>query len=48
MASLPTFRELLDYIGKLVDQRLAEPKDDLIGKLVVDQVRTLCPILFSL
>lgn len=31
-------RELLDYIANLVDERIAEPKDDLISKLVVEQV----------
>lgn len=31
-------RELLDYIANLVDERVAEPKDDLISKLVVEQV----------
>ncbi|KAK4982051.1 hypothetical protein LTR66_009507 [Elasticomyces elasticus] len=30
-------KQLLDYIGNLVDQRLAKPKDDLISKLVVEQ-----------
>jgi hypothetical protein len=33
-----TNRELLDYIANLVDERVAEPKDDLISKLVVEQV----------
>jgi len=32
-------RELLDYIGNLADQRSAEPKDDLISKLITEQVR---------
>lgn len=32
-------KELLDYIGNLVDQRLAKPEDDLISKLVVEQVK---------
>lgn len=32
-------RELLDYLGDLVDQRVAKPLDDLISKLVVEQVR---------
>ncbi|KAF2497056.1 cytochrome P450 [Lophium mytilinum] len=32
-------KELLDYIGKLVDQRSSEPKEDLISKLVVEQVK---------
>ncbi|KAK5009515.1 hypothetical protein LTR28_000640 [Elasticomyces elasticus] len=31
-------KELLDYIGNLVDQRLAKPEDDLISKLVVEQL----------
>ncbi|KAF3484081.1 uncharacterized protein GIQ15_03405 [Arthroderma uncinatum] len=31
-------QELLNYIGKLVDQRVAEPKSDLISKLVVEQL----------
>jgi fungal nitric oxide reductase len=31
-------QELLDYIGNLVEQRHAKPKDDLISKLVVEQV----------
>ena len=31
-------RELLSYIDNLVDQRLAEPKSDIISKLVVEQV----------
>lgn len=30
---------LLDYLAKLVDQRIQEPKDDLISKLVVEQVK---------
>lgn len=30
---------LLDYIGKLVDQRMDDPKDDLISKLVREQVK---------
>lgn len=34
-------RELLNYIGKLVDQRVAKPENDLISKLVVEQVRAL-------
>ncbi|KAL6871607.1 cytochrome P450 [Trichoderma longibrachiatum] len=32
-------QELLDYLAKLVDQRIQEPKNDLISKLVVDQVK---------
>ncbi|KAJ7592672.1 cytochrome P450 55A1 [Mycena floridula] len=31
-------QELLDYIGKLVDQRVEKPEDDLISKLVVEQL----------
>ncbi|MBE3046034.1 cytochrome P450 [Candidatus Bathyarchaeota archaeon] len=31
-------RELLRYLGSLVDARTAEPKDDLISKLVLEQV----------
>ena len=29
---------LLDYIGDLVDKRASAPKDDLISKLVTEQV----------
>ncbi|KAJ0315591.1 hypothetical protein COL5a_011903 [Colletotrichum fioriniae] len=32
-------QELLNYLAKLVDQRNIEPKDDLISKLVVEQLR---------
>ncbi|KAF6825944.1 cytochrome p450 55a3 [Colletotrichum plurivorum] len=32
-------QELLDYIAKLVDKRSEEPKDDLISKLVVEQLK---------
>ena len=32
-------RELLDYLAKLVDLRLENPKDDLISKLAVEQLR---------
>lgn len=32
-------RELLDYLANLVDKRSAQPKDDLISKLVVEQLR---------
>ena len=32
-------KELLDYIGNLVDQRLAKPEDNLISKLAVEQVK---------
>src|SRR5690349_21599934 len=35
------YRDLLDYIGKLVDKRMAEPKNDLISKLVTEQVSTI-------
>lgn len=31
-------QELLDYIGQLVDKRMTQPKDDLISKLVTEQV----------
>ncbi|KAL2353328.1 cytochrome P450 55A1 [Cryomyces antarcticus] len=31
-------KELLDYIGNLVDQRREKPEDDLISKLVVEQL----------
>lgn len=30
---------LLEYIGTLVDERLVEPRDDLISKLVVEQLK---------
>lgn len=32
------YRELLDYITGLVEQRLSKPENDLISKLVVEQV----------
>jgi nitric oxide reductase len=32
-------RGLIDYIAGLVDKRMQEPKDDLISKLVVEQVK---------
>ncbi|KAJ2898739.1 Cytochrome P450 55A2 [Zalerion maritima] len=32
-------QELLKYLGRLVDERTEEPKDDLISKLVVEQVQ---------
>lgn len=32
-------QELLDYLAKLVDERAKEPTDDLISKLVVEQVK---------
>ncbi|KAM0328964.1 hypothetical protein ACHAPQ_006964 [Fusarium lateritium] len=32
-------QELLDYLAKLVEQRLDEPKDDLISKLCTEQVK---------
>jgi nitric oxide reductase len=28
----------MDYLNKLVDQRTAKPKDDLVSKLVVEQL----------
>lgn len=31
-------RELLNYLGSLVDARSKEPKDDLISKLCVEQL----------
>ncbi|DAA75806.1 TPA_exp: Uncharacterized protein A8136_1528 [Trichophyton benhamiae CBS 112371] len=31
-------QELLEYIGGLVDQRIAEPRNDLISELVVEQL----------
>ncbi|KAI8278668.1 Cytochrome P450 55A3 [Colletotrichum sp. SAR11_57] len=33
-------QELLDYLANLVDKRSEQPKDDLISKLVVEQLRT--------
>lgn len=35
---LTSDRELLRYLGSLVDARSVEPKDDLISKLAVEQV----------
>jgi cytochrome P450 len=35
---LTLIRQLLKYLAKLVDQRLQEPKDDLIGRLVAEQL----------
>ncbi|KAF4498756.1 cytochrome P450 55A1 [Fusarium agapanthi] len=32
-------QELLDYLATLVEQRLVEPKDDIISKLCTEQVR---------
>ena len=32
-------RELLKYLDKLLDQRLADPKGDLISKLAVEQLK---------
>jgi nitric oxide reductase len=32
-------QELLDYLAKLVDLRMDEPKEDLISKLVVEQLK---------
>ncbi|KJK87259.1 hypothetical protein H633G_08878 [Metarhizium anisopliae BRIP 53284] len=37
-SKLSIYVELLNYIGTLVDKRLAEPKNDLISELVVNQV----------
>ncbi|MCJ1425039.1 hypothetical protein MMC29_002927 [Sticta canariensis] len=37
-------KELLDYLGDLVDQRVAKPLDDLISKLVVEQLILLFTI----
>ena len=37
--TLTSIRELLDYLAKLVDKRSVEPKDDLISKLVVEQLK---------
>jgi nitric oxide reductase len=34
------YRELLDYLANLVELRSVEPKDDLISKLVVEQLKT--------
>lgn len=31
-------RELLEYLGNLVDQRLESPRSDLISKLVTEQI----------
>lgn len=36
---LTSHRELLDYLAKLVDKRLVAPKDDLISKLAVEQLK---------
>lgn len=30
-------RELLDYLGKLVDKRIAEPKNDVTSTLITEQ-----------
>lgn len=38
------YRELLDYLSKLVEHRLAKPEHDLISKLVVEQVGNLFKI----
>ncbi len=43
-ANITNIRELLDYISNLVEQKHAKPADDLISKLVVEQVRTLAAI----
>lgn len=37
-SKLILIRQLLKYLAKLVDQRLQEPKDDLIGRLVAEQL----------
>jgi len=34
-----SIRTLLEYLGNLVDQRSQEAKDDLISKLVTEQVK---------
>jgi hypothetical protein len=39
-------RELLDYLGKLVDVKTQKPGDDLISKLVVEQVQWF-PVLHA-
>ena len=39
-------RELLDYIGRLVDERIVKPENDLISKLVVEQVNA--PLIASI
>ncbi|KAL2012978.1 hypothetical protein VTN00DRAFT_503 [Thermoascus crustaceus] len=31
-------KELLDYLGRLVDKRIAKPEEDLISRLVVEQL----------
>jgi nitric oxide reductase len=33
------YRELLKYLDNLVDKRLADPKNDLVSKLVVEQLK---------
>jgi len=33
-------RKILDYMASLVEKRMKEPKDDLISRLVVEQVQT--------
>lgn len=32
-------RKILDYMASLVEERMQEPKDDLISRLVVEQVQ---------
>lgn len=39
---LSDFRELLKYIGGLVDKRMEKPEKDLISKLVTEQVIEHC------
>jgi len=34
------FRELLDYFGALVEEKIKNPADDLISKLVQEQLLT--------
>lgn len=38
-----SYRDLLDYIGKLVDKRVSEPNGDLISKIVTEQVSETLP-----
>jgi nitric oxide reductase len=38
---------LLIYIGKLVDQRMEDAKDDLISKLVVEQVNAIFIVILD-
>jgi nitric oxide reductase len=39
MNLMPKCRTLLDYLGKLVDERSKEPKEDLISRLATEQVK---------